>query len=150
MSDSLREQVRKFVEKVNSELKITAEQRHQSIKEERNRNLRETGRGSAHSANWRAKYGTIKPKYLKKMSEFEKTLIESFYKNRPIGMHVDHIIPLSKGGKHRIFNLQYLPAAINMSKHNKVPKHLFILKSYHFLCSIALKFSFFRKIRGKM
>lgn len=150
MSDFLQNEVRKFVEKMNSELKEKAEENYKYYRGERTRIQRESGRGSINQANWRAKYGGIRPAYLKNMSEYEKDLIESFYKNRPLGMHVDHIIPLSRGGKHRIFKLQYLPAAENISKKNRMPKWMFILKSYHFLYSIALTFSLFRKIRGKM
>lgn len=48
--------------------------------------------------------------------------IEIFYSNCPEGFHVDHIIPL-KGklvsGLHVPWNLQYLPAAINIKKGNR-------------------------------
>ena len=37
-----------------------------------------------------------------------------------IPFHVDHIIPLSKGGQHKPFNLQILPAKINQRKHCKI------------------------------
>lgn len=33
-----------------------------------------------------------------------------------IEMHVDHILPLAKGGKHNYDNLQVLPAQLNMRK----------------------------------
>lgn len=48
--------------------------------------------------------------------------IRLFYLNCPKGYHVDHVIPI-KGklvsGLHILENLQYLPAKVNMSKHNK-------------------------------
>lgn len=31
-------------------------------------------------------------------------------------MHVDHIVPLARGGKHAASNLQILPAGINLRK----------------------------------
>ena len=50
----------------------------------------------------------------------DKNLIKEFYKNRPNGFEVDHIIPLSKGGLHHQDNLQYLPKDINRKKSNKM------------------------------
>jgi len=34
--------------------------------------------------------------------------------------HVDHVLPLSKGGQHLPSNLKILPAKINLKKHNKI------------------------------
>jgi len=37
-------------------------------------------------------------------------------------MHVDHVIPLARGGLHHEDNLQILPAGINMRKGVSCPK----------------------------
>jgi 5-methylcytosine-specific restriction endonuclease McrA len=37
-------------------------------------------------------------------------------------MHVDHIIPIARGGEHKIGNLQILPIGLNMRKGIKCPK----------------------------
>jgi len=41
--------------------------------------------------------------------------------------HVDHIMPLSKGGSHRPSNLAVACASCNMQKHNKLPEEAGIL-----------------------
>lgn len=50
----------------------------------------------------------------------ERKLIGKFYKNCPEGYEVDHIIPISKGGKHCLSNLQYLTREENRSKSAKL------------------------------
>ena len=46
----------------------------------------------------------------------EKVLIGRFYKNCSVGYEVDHIIPIAKGGLHRLSNLQYLTQKENSKK----------------------------------
>jgi len=53
------------------------------------------------------------------LTEYEKLQIKEFYLNCPIGYEVDHIIPISKNGKHHPNNLQYLTISENRKKHNK-------------------------------
>ena len=50
----------------------------------------------------------------------ERKLIGQFYKNCPEGYEVDHIIPISKGGKHCLSNLQYLTREENRRKSAKL------------------------------
>ena len=50
----------------------------------------------------------------------DKKLITEFYNKRPHGYEVDHIIPVSKGGKHCLSNLQYLLKKDNRRKHDKI------------------------------
>lgn len=46
----------------------------------------------------------------------DKCKIHEFYKNCPKGYCVDHIMPISRGGKHTLSNLQYLTYAENAQK----------------------------------
>ena len=46
----------------------------------------------------------------------EKILIRKFYDNCPEGYEVDHIVPISRGGKHCLSNLQYLTPEENRKK----------------------------------
>ena len=55
-------------------------------------------------------------------SEKEKELIRDFYIQCPQGFHVDHIIPLSKGGGHALSNLQWLTRSQNSRKKDRLPK----------------------------
>ena len=56
------------------------------------------------------------------VSDEEKNEIKEFYKNCPDGYEVDHIHPVSKGGPHRIWNLQYLTISENRSKQARLVK----------------------------
>lgn len=50
------------------------------------------------------------------LKDIDKDNIKKFYVNCPEGYHVDHIIPLCKGGKHHVSNLQYLTPEQNREK----------------------------------
>ena len=41
--------------------------------------------------------------------------------------HIDHIIPLTRGGKHEVENLQLAHPSCNMSKYNKLPDELIVV-----------------------
>lgn len=65
----------------------------------------------------------------------DRHLITEFYKQAKfltkttgIQYHVDHIIPLSKGGKHHQDNLQVITAKENLRKHAKIPSNTCYLK----------------------
>jgi len=47
--------------------------------------------------------------------------------------HVDHVVPISKGGKYCLDNLQLIPSRQNLSKHDRCPKE-FYGRWYEFLC----------------
>lgn len=48
----------------------------------------------------------------------QSEMIREFYATCPEGYHVDHIVPLSKDGEHRMENLQWLKKSLNLKKHN--------------------------------
>lgn len=58
-------------------------------------------------------------KACEELSLEELQLIRDFYGNCPDGYVVDHIIPISRGGKHEISNLQYLKEDDNFKKSDR-------------------------------
>lgn len=54
------------------------------------------------------------------VSKEEMALVKKFYKDRPKGYWVDHIIPITRGGKHCLSNLQYLRPVENIKKSNRL------------------------------
>lgn len=41
-----------------------------------------------------------------------------------VDLHIDHIVPLSRGGAHFHENLRLLPASVNLQKHNQLDEEL--------------------------
>lgn len=81
----------------------------------------------------RAKYKAKKLKLTPELSDEETRKLELIYsKKHDLGSewHVDHIIPLSKGGLHHPDNLQIIPKTENLRKKDRlnyeVPEHLII------------------------
>lgn len=58
------------------------------------------------------------------LSDEEIEKIKLFYVNCPIGFEVDHIIPIAKGGRHSIDNLQYLTKEANRKKSCKLDENI--------------------------
>ncbi len=57
----------------------------------------------------------------------DKAAIDALYDLVPVielllgeKCHVDHIVPISRGGKHEISNLRIIPARLNWSKNNRL------------------------------
>lgn len=50
----------------------------------------------------------------------QKMLIRDFYYSCPEGYQVDHIVPIAKGGKHCLSNLQYLTKEENRKKASRL------------------------------
>ncbi len=74
-------------------------------------------------ANVDAKRRAIGEGRVSHLSKDEAMIVKTIYKTRSrisqctsISFHVDHIIPLAKGGEHKPSNLQLLPAKINIKK----------------------------------
>ena len=80
-----------------------------------------------------AKRRASKQKQTTKLTDTQKELIKLYYKVACwLGehFHVDHTIPITKGGTHHPNNLQIIPAYINLRKHNDenytIPKNQII------------------------
>jgi 5-methylcytosine-specific restriction endonuclease McrA len=54
------------------------------------------------------------------VKDMRRLLAQSCAECGAAGQHVDHIIPVSRGGRHAIGNLQMLCAPCNLSKNNKL------------------------------
>jgi len=132
--------------KLKREKPITKEQR--ARKREQVRKWRKTEKGKAYAksgkekqrlaAYFKTEKGKLamavvmnkrraaKKKALEELTEREEALIKHFYAYRirlqnklGIPFHVDHIVPISKGGLHHPSNLQVVPAVWNVRKNNR-------------------------------
>ena len=58
-------------------------------------------------------------------TKFDYILRNLMSEKMGVEYHVDHIIPLDKGGIHRLSNLRVIPAALNKSKRNRLDEEWF-------------------------
>jgi hypothetical protein len=83
-------------------------------------------KGKARSRYYNSQRRTKQREASKQNSLKDKKIIQHYYtwsvrlENKlGIKFHVDHIVPVSKGGLHHHSNLQVVPASWNISKHNR-------------------------------
>jgi len=91
------------------ECSASSRKKHFSIEQKRAKN-------AAAQAAYRAKHKNVRSYD----PTADRATIKTIYANCPEGYEVDHIIPLSKGGKHHESNLQYLTVSENRKKSNKI------------------------------
>jgi 5-methylcytosine-specific restriction endonuclease McrA len=75
----------------------------------------------SYEKGWKKRRLNLK-KALEGIPEDEIDLVKEFYSNRPIGYEIDHIIPISRGGKHRLDNLRYIKSEDHRDKYNKIDR----------------------------
>lgn len=114
--------------KKDKELSLASEKTRNEQKEKRKLYRQEYLKSEIGKEN--QKKGWIKRKLtLKKaligIPKYEIKLVKEFYENRPLGYEIDHIIPISKGGKHSIDNLRYIKNEDHKHKFNKIdPRYI--------------------------
>lgn len=91
--------------------------------ERKNRDKINKRRRKAYHSDPKVKYRYSKYRALKRSCcrEDYSNEIAKIYALCPEGYHVDHIVPLSKGGVHAPWNLQHLSKEENLKKNNSMP-----------------------------
>ena len=98
--------------------RLERDEKAREIKRLSNLAYRKTEKGMSVRKNHHAKRKALKRNLACCSSSIDMETLRIIYKDCPSGYHVDHILPLSKGGLHHPDNLQYLPAVINIKKGN--------------------------------
>jgi len=109
-------------ERYNQDLKYKNYRLSQSkIYREKNKKPRSLEQLSKHANSERARKEKIKtPLILRNLCQVFYDTAKSLESITGDKYHVDHIIPLSKGGRHEPWNLQVLTAQQNLKKSNKI------------------------------
>lgn len=133
---------RKSVDEFNIDLKCVDGRRNvcklcdnKRIKERRSSNKKELNQSFwnryTDSINWRADSKNIVAEELSSLYDNQSGKCIYCHVNMDKNFHVDHKIPLSKGGKHDILNIAFTCADCNRLKHTKTHlEFLTFLKSY--------------------
>lgn len=106
-----REQVRKSMQRPEAKIKQRESYKRYARSE----------KGKAAAKRGMIKRRAVKLKAIPRWADNAK--VNLFIDDCPVGLHVDHIIPLSGKtvcGLHVLENLQYLPAQENLFKNNKI------------------------------
>lgn len=133
-----------FISRLSEELKEKAMERYAKARSVNDRWIKNNPEKHKENLNQyqKTEHGKKKRKEIRKKrsekfreskqetSEHEMELIKDFYINCPDGYHVDHIIPVARGGLHKLENLQYLKATDNFRKGYKTNEEYELWKRF--------------------
>lgn len=113
----------KKVEEYRKEMIFKSNKWQREHPKEQNEHVRNYGKTEKGKITCKKRNAIRKQRFrelIKELTKEEMEQIQLFYLECPIGYEVDHIIPISKGGKHHISNLQYLTKQENRKKGAKL------------------------------
>lgn len=88
--------------------------------------------------------GTVTSQFLKQLADNTKTCIFLGTELTAENRHLDHIVPLSRGGAHTVDNVRFISAKANLMKHNRLDSE-FIPVLWGYLIEESKKEDLFKK-----